>query len=96
MPLLGDSASDFPPESISLGMRIGERIRELRVSRGYKQEYLAEVAGVSQGKISRIEGGESQPTFAEMVAIARALECRLDDFADDDAEGKAPKASAAR
>lgn len=68
-------------------MRLGEHIRALRTTRGFKQEYLAQAAGVSQGKISRIESGDLQPTFEEMVAIARVLECPLDRFADDDAGG---------
>ena len=64
-------------------MQLGRHIHVIRQSKGYKQAYLAEVAGVSQGQISRIERGVAKPSFTEMVRIAAALHCSLDEFADD-------------
>lgn len=64
-------------------MRLGRHIHAIRQAKGFKQAYLAKMAGVSQGQISRIERGVAKPSFKEMVRIASALQCRLDDFADD-------------
>lgn len=68
-------------------MHVGDRIRTIRTDRGYKQEYLATAAGVTQAHISRVERGIAKPTFAEMVSIARVLECPLEDFVSDDLQG---------
>jgi transcriptional regulator with XRE-family HTH domain len=67
-------------------MDVGDRIRVIRTLKGFKQQYIAVAAGVSQGQISRIERGVAKPTFAEMVAIARVLQCPLNTFAEDVAD----------
>ena len=39
---------------------LGERVRRARMARGWKQKELAEITGVPQGNISRIERGQIQ------------------------------------
>ena len=55
---------------------LGDRIRRLRVSRGWSQQRLAEIAGpgVDQTMISRIESRpEYEPGVHTVARIARAL-----------------------
>jgi transcriptional regulator with XRE-family HTH domain len=51
----------------------GEGVRMLRNIRNLSQVQLAEMAGVTQPSISRIESGSRQVSDAARVRIARAL-----------------------
>ncbi len=51
-------------------MTLGERLQELRKSRGISQEQLAEQAGVSRQAVSKWELGESAPELDKVVALS--------------------------
>ena len=51
----------------------GERIRQLRVLRGWSQATLAEHAGISAAYLGRIEKGIQQPALDTLARIADAL-----------------------
>lgn len=51
----------------------GKRIRELRLKKGWSQEYLADRAGRHWTYIGGIERGERNVTLAVMADLARAL-----------------------
>src|SRR5437763_16019644 len=51
---------------------IGQRLRRLRLERGLSQRELAS-PGVSYAYISRIEGGQRQPSLRAIRKLARAL-----------------------
>ncbi len=53
--------------------RLGRRIRELRVGRGWTQDALAERAGVSKAMLSKVERGENNPTLVVAAKFAAAL-----------------------
>jgi len=53
--------------------RLGRRIHELRVGRGWTQDALAERASVSKAMISKVERGETNPTLVIAAKIAGAL-----------------------
>lgn len=55
----------------------GARIRELRRIRGFSQDRLAEVIGIDQKHMSRIELGKSYPSLDRLVRIAEALQVPL-------------------
>jgi len=57
----------------TLRSRFGERIRQLRTSKGLTQEELAEAVGVSTDFISLIERGERAPSFENLERLAEAL-----------------------
>lgn len=66
------------PEKIA--GQLAERVRELRLAKGWKQATLAENAGVSLGSLRRFEQtGES--SLGLLLRLAFALG-RLDDFAE--------------
>ena len=59
-------------ESVSAG-KIGSRVRELRRSKGFTLEVLAERSGVSRAMISKIERGEKNPTLVVAAKIAQGF-----------------------
>ncbi|MBV8680689.1 MAG: helix-turn-helix transcriptional regulator [Aquitalea sp.] len=56
---------------------IAKRVRELRKSRGYTLDQLAEHSGVSRSMISLIEREETSPTAAVLNKLADALSVTL-------------------
>ena len=63
-------------------MLLGERIKELRKSRGLTQEQFAECIGVEQKHVSRIERGKSFPTIERLEMITQALNVSMRDIFD--------------
>jgi ribosome-binding protein aMBF1 (putative translation factor) len=58
-------------------IRLGLEYRDARIKRGMTQRHLAELSGVPQADISRIERGGGNPTEATLQRLAGALERRL-------------------
>jgi len=56
---------------------IGQKIRDLRTSKGISQEDLSNEAELPLSQIGRIERGENNPTISSLFAIARALDVDL-------------------
>jgi transcriptional regulator with XRE-family HTH domain len=48
-------------------------LRSIRETRGLSQVQLAEMAGVTQGTVSKIERGQMNVTLDKVIAIAHAL-----------------------
>jgi transcriptional regulator with XRE-family HTH domain len=57
-------------------MDAGQILRESRLRSGLSQRRLAELAGVTQPTVARIESGLVQPTFERLLELVRA--CGLD------------------
>lgn len=57
---------------------IGHRVRKMRHLRNMTQEKLAEYANISTVYVSHIETGTAKPSLPVVVAIADALEVRVD------------------
>ncbi len=60
--------------------KLGKRIKELRKSRGFTQEQVAELIDMEQNTISVIESGRNFPTLNTLEKIAKILEINLSDF----------------
>ena len=54
--------------------RFGRRIRELRESKGWSQEYLADKVEIHRTYISGVERGLRNPALRNIAKIADALE----------------------
>lgn len=52
--------------------RIGARLRRLREERGWRLEDLAKRSGLSKAYLSRLEGGERQPSLGALFGVAHA------------------------
>jgi transcriptional regulator with XRE-family HTH domain len=53
---------------------LGARLRKLRGERGWRLEDLAERTGLSRAYLSRLEGGERQPSLSSLFGVARAYD----------------------
>ena len=53
---------------------LGQRIKEVRKSRGITQEQLAEKVGIGTSNISYIENGKFAPTIENFEKIVQALD----------------------
>lgn len=73
---------------------IGKNIRRLRKERGYRQEDLAEMVGLSVNYMGAIERGEKLPSLETFIAIVNCLGASADFIlADVLAEGYRVKES---
>ena len=61
---------------------LGQNIRRLRVTQGFRQEDLAEKCGCSSSHIGQIENGRVKPSLDMTVRIANAEEIYLKEIAE--------------
>lgn len=61
-------------------VRLGKRVRELRVAAGYSQEAFAERCGLHRTYVGSIERGERNVSFLNLAVIARALGITVSDL----------------
>jgi len=55
-------------------------MKAARADKGYSQQRLADLVGVSRQTIVAIERGDYNPTIKLCIAICRELGCTLDDL----------------
>jgi molybdate-binding protein/transcriptional regulator with XRE-family HTH domain len=55
-------------------------VRERRVARGWSQQELADRAAIARASVSAIEMGRLVPSAAAALALAAALDCRVEDL----------------
>jgi len=72
-------------------MRFEEKLRKQMLLKGYNQQKLARLSGVSDSEVSRILGGKSQPGLENALKLAKAVGVSLDYLADDAQEQEAPR-----
>jgi transcriptional regulator with XRE-family HTH domain len=61
-------------------LAFGTALRELRTAHGLSQEQLAHKAGLDRTYVSGIERGERNPSFANLLRLAEAVETSLADL----------------
>jgi len=59
---------------------LGKKIRELRKSKGFTQEQLAEKLGIDNKHLSKIEKGDHMPTYKVILKLAETLQLNIYDF----------------
>lgn len=69
-------------EISQLKKKIGERIRDLRESKGISQQNLAAICNFEKANLSRIEAGRTNPTVSTMYKISQALDITLTELVD--------------
>lgn len=57
--------------------RLGERAKELRLSKGLTQLEVADKFGSAESTISRLEKGKYNPTYMWLVKFCKALEIEM-------------------
>ncbi|UYV39227.1 XRE family transcriptional regulator [Rhodobacteraceae bacterium D3-12] len=55
-------------------LNLGERVRDLRKSRGFTLEQAAKSAGLARSTLSKIENGQMSPTYDAVKKLALGLE----------------------
>lgn len=71
------------PEALRALVKLGKRIRALRLEKKETQETLAEGASISVQHLLDLEHGRSNPTFTSLYALARGLDVPLGRLFDD-------------
>jgi transcriptional regulator with XRE-family HTH domain len=64
-------------------MKIGQKIRRLRMQKGLTQEELADRSELSKGFISQLERDLTSPSIATLVDMLQCLGTNLKDFFSD-------------
>ncbi len=65
-----------------LGSKVGTRIRQLRLARGWSLERLSTASGVSRSMLSQIERNRANPTLNVTLRIAHALSVSLGEMVE--------------
>lgn len=60
--------------------KLGEKIKELRKSMGFTQQYLAELADIDDKHLSKIENGIHLPTYKTLQKLSKVLCFNLQDM----------------
>ena len=61
-------------------MRIGEKIKELRIEKGFSQMQLAKAVGVSQKAVDYWERNINEPKASYIIALVKVFEISFDEF----------------
>lgn len=61
-------------------MDVGNRIKQLREQNKYSQNYLADIAGISQTHLRRVELGTADITVGHLQLVCDAFGISLKDF----------------
>ncbi len=59
---------------------LGERIRQLRKERGWRQIDLAEETGIHENYVSELEQGRKEACLRTLKTIARAFDMKIADL----------------
>jgi transcriptional regulator with XRE-family HTH domain len=59
---------------------LGERIADLRVAADHSQESFSEATGLSRRTLQRIESGEADPRYGDLLRIAAVLDQEVSVF----------------
>jgi transcriptional regulator with XRE-family HTH domain len=61
-------------------IRFGVVVRARRIALGLSQEALADYAGIDRSHMGKLERGERNVSFLNIVRIANALQCKPSDL----------------
>lgn len=75
--LRSNADSKNPPEQAK---SLGETLKAHRTSRSFTQEYVAESLGVSRQAVSKWENGTSDPSTANLMALAKLYGLSVDEL----------------
>lgn len=70
-------------EMKDIRMKFGEKVKDLRISKGYSQEKLAELSDLDRTYIPGIESGKRNVSLVVIEKIAKAFKIRLSELLND-------------
>jgi transcriptional regulator with XRE-family HTH domain len=56
------------------------RVKEYRLNRGLRQDWVAKQAGISVASLTKIENGKQMPGADTLKKIAEVLNCTMDEL----------------
>ncbi|MDD3340888.1 MAG: helix-turn-helix transcriptional regulator [Bacilli bacterium] len=71
-------------------MNFREKLQKLRKERGYSQEDLADVIGVSRQAVSKWESGTSYPETEKLIELSKLFSISLDEFLKEEKKEEKP------
>lgn len=66
--------------STDIRVRLGNRVREMRLERGWTQVEMAEMFGLDRSYVSEIETGKKDPSLRVLKTIADGFKMSLSQF----------------
>lgn len=75
--LRSNAGGGNPPEQ---ARSLGETLKARRAAANYTQEYVAEALGVSRQAVSKWENGTSDPSTANLMALAKLYGLTVDEL----------------
>ena len=63
-------------------LKIGKRIKEIRLSKPMTLDELAAAANMDNANIARLESGNTNPTIRTLYKISRGLKVKLKELVD--------------
>jgi transcriptional regulator with XRE-family HTH domain len=64
-------------------IRLGRRLRKLRIDRGWNQSYLAEISGIGRVHISELENGRREAGLRVLEMLATSFQITLAELLTD-------------
>lgn len=73
------------PKKTRFDIAVADRVRDMRLERGFTQRYIASVLGVSAGFIGQVESTNSETKYSlsQLNRLAREFECSPREFLPD-------------
>jgi len=71
-------------------MSMADQIKQARIQKGYNQEYVAQMLGVSRQAVSKWESGKTQPDTKNLIALSKLLDTHVDQLIDAEAPATSP------
>lgn len=64
---------------------VADKVREMRIAKGFTQRYIASVLGVSAGFIGQVESIKSETKYSvsQLNRLAKEFDCSPKDFMPD-------------
>lgn len=61
-------------------LKLGSRVKEIRLSKGLTQTELAHIIGKDHPSINKLENGKVNPSYIFLSEVAEGLEVNVKDF----------------
>lgn len=68
------------PQAQEVRVRLGKRIRELRLAKGMNQDEFAAAAGIHRTHPGKLENAQIDPQLSTLVKVARALGVEVEEL----------------
>lgn len=62
--------------------KLGQRIKQLRITKGYSQDDLCDKIGIDPPSLSKFENGKNAPSLPTLIKIIDALEVQPNEVFD--------------